>query len=76
MKARDIVKLSDNNEYMIISKINYKNKQYLYLIDINNKKNINFFNVNGEILNPIEDKTLLTELLPIFLKNTIDNFEK
>ena len=40
MKMRDVITLDDNNKYAIISKIDYEEKKYYYLVDINNPENL------------------------------------
>ena len=51
IEIRDIITLSDNNKYIVISKINYEEKNYYYLIDINDKKNIKFcYEDNNELV--------------------------
>ena len=42
INIKDILTLSDDNRYVVISKAQYENKQYLYLIDINNNENMKF----------------------------------
>ena len=64
---KDLLVLDDNNEYVVVSKTIYNNKTYYYLMDINNNENIKFLLENGD-LEEIEDKILITKLLPRFLK--------
>ena len=40
MEVKDILTLSDDNEYLIAGKATYEHKVYLYLVDINNNKNL------------------------------------
>ena len=54
MKIRDIITLDDNNKYLIVSKLYYNNKDYYYLVDINNPQNLLFC---------YEDKQNLVELI-------------
>lgn len=65
---KDILTLDDKNDYLVVSKINYENKTYYYLVDINNNENLKFcYEENSELIE-IEDKELTTKLLPMFLK--------
>ena len=65
---KDVLTLSDNNEYVVVSKIFYENKIYYYLVDINNNNNIKFcFQDNNDLIE-VEDKELNTKLLPLFLE--------
>ncbi len=68
IKIKDILTLDDNNEYVVISKINHENKNYYYLLDRNNLKNVKFCYEDNEELVEINDKELITKLLPLFVK--------
>ena len=77
INIKDTLTLDDNNEYVVISKINYENKNYYYLLDKNNEKNIKFCYEDNEELVEIEDKKLTTKLLPLFVevaKKEINSF--
>lgn len=65
---KDIITLDDDIEYVVASKINYKNKNYYYLIDINDNTNIKFCYEEDKYLVLSEDKELNTLLLPLFFK--------
>lgn len=65
---KDILTLDDKNDYVVVSKINYENKTYYYLVDINNNENLKFCYEDNNELVEIEDKELTTKLLPMFLK--------
>jgi len=63
INIKDTLTLDDNNEYVVISKINY-----YYILDKNNKENVKFcYEHNGELV-ITEDKELITKLLPIFVE--------
>ncbi len=68
INIKDTLTLDDNNEYVVISKINYENKNYYYLLDKNNEENIKFCYEDNEELVEIEDKNLTTKLLPLFVE--------
>ena len=36
----DVLTLEDKNEYVVVSKVLYEDKNYMFLVDINNNKNI------------------------------------
>ncbi len=65
---KDVLTLSDNNEYVVVSKIDYENKTYYYLVDNNNHNNLKFCYLDNDELVEIENKGLTTKLLPIFLE--------
>lgn len=64
---RDILTLDDNNEYVVVSKILYADKTYYYLVDKNNNENLKFCYENEDNLVELNDKVLVTKLLPLFL---------
>lgn len=64
---RDILTLNDNNEYVVVSKISYEDKIYYYLVDKNDNVNLKFCYENGDNLVELNDKVLVTKLLPLFL---------
>ena len=64
----DVLTLSDNNKYVVTSKINYNNKSYYCLIDINNYENLKFCYQDSDELVEINDKELVGKLLPLFYK--------
>lgn len=69
LNIKDIVTLDDNNEYVVVSKTNYENKTYYYLIDKNNNTNIKFCYEDMDDLVEFDNKELVAKLLPLFLKN-------
>lgn len=68
INIKDALTLDDNNEYVVISKINYEGKNYYYLLDKNDKENFKFCYEDDEELVEIEDKELNTKLLPLFVE--------
>ena len=76
INIKDILRLNDNNQYVVVSKANYENKIYYYIVDNNDPKNLKFCYEDGNELVEIEDKNLITKLLPIFyeaVKDELDN---
>lgn len=68
INIKDTLTLNDNNEYIVVSKVNYDNKTYYYLLDKNDIVNMKFcYEDNGELVE-LEDKELSTKLLPLFLE--------
>jgi len=59
----DILTLSDNIKYLVVSKILYESETYLYLVDILNIGNIKIVkNINEDIL-IIRDEKILDKTL-------------
>ena len=65
---RDILTLDDNNEYVVVSKVAYEDKVYYYLVDKNNNANLKFCYEKEDNLVELNDKVLVTKLLPLFLE--------
>ena len=42
---QDIVTLDDDKKYVVASKANYDNKDYVYLVELNNPSNLKFMEV-------------------------------
>jgi len=75
INVKDTLALDDNNEYVVVSKLNYENREYFYLVDINENRNLKFCYLNGDKLVELENKELIEKLLPIFLKKCRNDFE-
>lgn len=66
INIKDTLVLDDDNEYVVVSKANYNDKIYYYII--NNKYNSDFkfcYQENDELVE-IEDDKLIKELIPLF----------
>jgi len=71
--VKDVLTFADKNDYVVVSKINYENKIYYYLVDINKNDNLKFCYEDNNELVEIEDKELTTKLLPLFLEASKEN---
>ena len=67
INIRDILELSDNNRYIVVSKVFYDGKDYLYLVDVNDNDNLKFCYLDKDEIVEISDKDINTRLLPLFL---------
>lgn len=72
MNIKDLVTLSDDNEYQVISKTNYEGLVYYYLVDMNDITNIKFLYENGDKLTEVDDSDLINRLLPRLLEEIKD----
>ncbi len=72
MDIKDIVTLSDDNKYEVISKTHYEGLVYYYLVDINDISNIKFLYENGDVLTETDDPVLIETLLPKLLAEIQD----
>ena len=69
---KDILKLDDNNEYVVVGKVSFENKNYYYLIDMEDSENLMFcYEDNGDLVE-VKDKELTAKLLPLFLDKSND----
>ncbi|MBQ8219252.1 MAG: hypothetical protein IJZ79_05810 [Bacilli bacterium] len=75
INIKDLLLLDDDNEYVVVSKVNYENKNYYYLIDKNNLTSVKFCYEDTDKLIELDDKVLTTKLLPLFLEASKDEFE-
>lgn len=75
MEIKDVLTLSDGNEYVIASKANYEYKIYLYLVDLNNNKNIKFCYLDNDEVVIVNDQSLITKILPLLLKEMKKNLK-
>ncbi len=66
INVNDVIKLSDNNEYLVVSKVNYENNIYLYLVNINNI-NVKFVELNYNQVIEVTDNDILDELLKLIV---------
>lgn len=72
MEIRDVVVFDDDKEYVIASKVDYNNKTYLYLSDVNNSGKVMFGYLDNDDIVEIKDSKLIKELLPMFLESSKD----
>ena len=69
---KDILTLDDDNKYVVVSKVYFEGKDFLYLVDINNNANLKFCYVDNDELVESNDKELITKLLPLFFDEIKD----
>lgn len=74
------ITLSDDKQYVVISKINYENNSYLYLVDIHDHSNVKFCieKKQNELtkLIEVEDPFLLQKLIGLFANDVKDLLEE
>lgn len=83
MNVKDLVTLSDQNKYVVVSKIEVSSKIYFYLIDINNYENVLICYLENNKLKEVTDEELVKQLIKVFsaelkddIKNIIDSINK
>ena len=70
INKKDLLTLDDGNEYVVVSKVSYKNREYYYIVNINDNSVIKFCYLDRDQLVELNDGTLVKELLPL-LKNNL-----
>jgi len=69
----DIVTLSNNNKYVVISKATYENKNYYYLANIDEENNmvkdLLVFYEDGKDFVEESSEEILTNLVPLLFEN-------
>jgi len=69
---KDIITLSDDRSYVVVSKTTYQDNTYYYIIDKHDTTKIKFClenSKNGSLIE-IDDKNLIKKLLPLFLESS------
>lgn len=74
INIKDTLMLDDNNEYVVVSKAYYNDKNYYYLTDKKNFNNIKICYQDADDLVESNDKELNTKLLPLFLMDAKKEF--
>ncbi len=76
-KVNDVIEINDNENYVIVSKVNYNDVNYYYivLLDVSNKilkdvcKIIRIDNNDGiDTISLVEEVDILESLIPLFKK--------
>ena len=79
IEIKDSITLADNNKYEVCSKTTYQDNNYLFLLDINDYKNlkIGMEKIQGEQISiiEIENEELIRTLMPLFF-NEVKDFLK
>lgn len=67
MNLNDIIKLSDNNNYLVLSKILYNDIYYFYIVDIMDNFNFKIVtNINDNIME-IKDNKILDKIIKLMI---------
>ena len=65
----NVITLDDKNKYIVLSKINFENKTYYYLMDINNNTNIMICYEDKDELVMLNNSETVKRIMPLFLKS-------
>ena len=72
-EKESILTLADNNKYTVVDQFNYKGKNYIYLIDINNNKNIIFGKLENDEIIELSDPDEIEQVIQMINKNLHNN---
>ena len=72
MNLRDIITLNDNNQYIVVGKIDYEAKTYYYLVDINKNENLKYCYQDNDELVELNDSNLIKKLIPMFGRQALE----
>lgn len=72
----DVVKLEENKQYVVASKVTRNNKNYFQLANIKNPKDVMICYQDNNELVEIHDKELISLLIPLFIKNLKDRLDQ
>lgn len=62
-EKESILTLADNNKYTVVDQFNYNGKNYIYLIDINNNKNIIFGKLENDEIIELSDPDEIEQVI-------------
>lgn len=74
--VKDVLTLEDDKKYVVVSKIDYANKVYFYLVGVEEITDVKFGYIDNDEFVEINDKELVTKLLPHFYKDVKKNLPK
>ncbi len=70
INIKDTLLLSDNNEYVVINKLNYNEKTYLFLVN-KNMEDIKFCYQDNDEVVLVENSDTIKNLMALFLKDLV-----
>lgn len=74
-EIKDVVTLGDDKQYIVMSTAEFENKRYLFLINLENEKDFKICEEDNEELYEIDDKDLISKVVPILHKKLVDEIE-
>ena len=66
IKPKDVITLEDNDEYVVVAQVDFENKLYSYIVDINNNDKFKFCYIEDDVLVEVNDGSLIKKILPLF----------
>lgn len=76
IEIEDVLKLDDNNEYVVVSKVDYDKQTYLYIVDLNDNSKFKIARLANDKLIEVEDnKELIRKLIILFYETAITKID-
>lgn len=72
INIKDTLVLDDDNEYVVVSKANYNDKTYYYIINNTDNSDFKFCYQENDELVEIENDKLIKVLIPLFFNSVKD----
>lgn len=76
LKQGELIQLSNNKEYAVVSSIIYEGDNYVYILDTETCKDYKLCKFEDELLKPVKDEELLKILIVKFNSDLKDNIAK
>ena len=71
LQKGSVIKLDNNNEYVVVSTVSYEKNNYVYVININDNKDFMFCKHDGDDLSKVIDSALVEKLLILFAEQVV-----
>lgn len=72
----ELIQLSNNKEYAVVSSIFYEDVNYVYILDTESYKDYKLCKFENELLKPVKDEELLKILIMKFNEDLKENIAK
>lgn len=76
INKNDFITLSDNIKYLVVSKVNYQNIEYYYLVDIVDNSNIKFVIFENDEVIDVENNEVLDEIFKLMIIDLKENIDR
>ncbi len=76
LEQGELLNLSNNKEYVVVSSIMYQEANYVYLLDTDTYKDYKLCKYENDVLKKVEDEELLKTLITKFNSDLKDNLAK
>lgn len=76
LEQGELITLSNNKEYVVVSSIKYQGFNYVYILDTETYKDYKLCKFSNEELSVVKDKDLLTVLITKFNSDLRENISK